>query len=230
MSIRPSAFLLLLASLPLWVNSSLAGDVLFYRVPRNYGQQGLVGKTLRQELETRMFTQSAWHQRLFCESHDPDINETLETYSRPDGRVWLRHRRADPSISRIIWNRTFIGERFDLRKQLDAVNVATRDIALPPDVARELDVLWTTMLPGLPSAPKPPKLYMHTPTFIAFARKNGSVETGSIAIAAYDTPIYRAFLDVLRELRDLCDRGASSTDPTLTRLPRKIRRLAERLK
>jgi hypothetical protein len=211
------------------VNASFASGVLFYKVSRNYGHEGPFGETLRRELETRMFTHSTWQQRLYGESHDPDVNETLESYTQPDGSIWLSHKRATPSISGIIWNRIFIGKHFDLKKELDAVRITDHEVALPSGVARELQLLWRAMLPGAAEAPKPPKLYMHVPIYVGFAKEHNSVETGSIAIAAYDTPIYRTFIEIVSDLREVCDRGGYAADSTLQRLPDKIRRLKARL-
>jgi hypothetical protein len=222
----------LFSAAALWLvctNACFASEVLFYKVPRNYGQEGLLGEAFRREFETRMFTHPNWRQRLYGESHDPDVNETLETYTKPDRSIWLSHRHAVPSLSRIIWSRIYIGERFNLTKRLDSVHITDHEIALAPDVAKELELLWRAMLPGLEEAPKPPVLYMHTPRLIAFSRENNSVETGSIAIAAYNTPIYRGFLGVVGDLKDLCDHGADSTDPAFGRLADRIRRLRARL-
>jgi hypothetical protein len=153
----------------------------------------------------------------------------LETYSKPDGSIWLSHKRAAPSITGIIWNRVFIGKHFDLKKELDAVRITDREVALPSDVAKELELLWRTMLPGLAEAPKPPVLHMHVPIYIAFAKGNNSTETGSIAIAAYDTPTYRAFIEIISDLRAVCDRGGDPADSTFQKLPDKVRRLRARL-
>lgn len=222
----------LLSVAALWLlcaNACFARELLFYKVSRNYGQEGLLGKAFRREFETRMFTHPNWCQRLYGESHDPDVNETLEIYSKPDRSIWLSHRYAAPSLSRIIWSRVYIDERFNLTKRLDTVRITAHEIALAPEVAKDLELLWRAMLPGLAEAPKPPVLYMHTPILIAFSRESNSVETGSIAIAAYNTPIYRAFLDVVKDLKDLCDHGANSTDPAFGRLADKMRRLKARL-
>jgi hypothetical protein len=212
-----------------WANACFAGEVLFYKVSRNYDHEGLLGKVFRREFETRMFTHPTWRQRLYGASHDPDVNETLEIYTKPDRSIWLDHRYAVPSLSGIIWSRIYLGEQFNLKKRLDAVHITDHEIALPPEVAKELELLWRTMLPGLAEAPKPPVLYMHTPILIAFAHENNSVETGTMAIAAYDTPIYRDFLDVVKALKDLCDHGANSRDPAFAPLPDEIRRLRVRL-
>lgn len=209
--------------------ASLASDVLFFKVSRDYDQRGVLGETYRREIETRMFTHSTWHQRLYYESHDPDVNETLEVYSKPDGSRWLAHRGASPSLSRIIWNRIFNGQRFDLTKQLDAVRITNHEIALPPGLANELELLWRTMLPGLREAPIPRDLHMHTPIFIGFVRENNSVKTGSVCIAAYNTPIYQAFVDVISDLRTLADQGVNSTQSVLSKLPFKVRQLRMRL-
>jgi hypothetical protein len=153
----------------------------------------------------------------------------LEVYTKPDRTFWLTHRHAVPSLSKIIWSRIYMREEFNLQKRLDAVHIAEHEIALPLDLSKELEALWRVMLPGLAEEPRPPVLYMHTPTLIAFARDNNGIEAGGIAIAAYNTPIYGAFLDVVKELKDLCDRGASSTDPAFASLTDKVRRVRVRL-
>jgi hypothetical protein len=210
-------------------NGCLASDVLFHKVSRDYDQRGVLGKTYRREFETRMFTQPTWHQRLYYESHDPDVNETFEIYSRPDGSRWLSHRRASPSLSRIIWNRIFNGERFDLTKELNTARITGREVALPSELAKELELLWKTMLPGLAEAPIPRDLYVHTPIFIGFVRENNSVKTGSVSIASYNTPIYRAFVDIITDLRTIADRNSDSSESILAGLPSKVRSVRIRL-
>lgn len=217
------------ASWLIWANASFAGDVLFYKVSRNYGQEGLVGEVFRREFETRVFVHKTWRQRLYGASHDPDVNETLEIYTKPDRSIWLIHRRVVPSISGIIWSRLFNGKKFDLRKELDAVRITSHEVALPSEVANEVELLWRAMLPGLAEAPKPSELHMHAPIFIAFGRKNNTIETGSIAIAAYDSLAYRAFVDIISDLRAVCDRGGGPTDPIFRKLPNRIQRLRARL-
>jgi hypothetical protein len=48
----------------------------------------------RSELENRMFTHPTWSERLYLSYDNPDIDETLEVYSRPNGSRWLNYRRA----------------------------------------------------------------------------------------------------------------------------------------
>jgi hypothetical protein len=99
------------------------------------------------------------------------------------------------------------------------------------DVAKEIELLWRAMLPGLPKDPDPEErvIVPHAPTIIAFAREGESVKTGGIAMAAYDTPVYRAFLDIVEDLTKVCDRSGKSTDRIFSRLPTKIQRLRGKL-
>src|SRR2546423_13374030 len=79
-----------------------AGDVLFYKISRSYGLEGVQGRIFQRKFEARMFTHARWHERLYVNPYEPDIDETLETYSKPDGSRWLSHHRATPSLSRLI--------------------------------------------------------------------------------------------------------------------------------
>lgn len=179
-----------------------------------------------------MFTHARWHERLYISHYEPAIDETLETYSKPDGSRWVSHHRATPSLSRII-EPAPSGEQYDLQKELDAVRITSREVALPAEVANEIGLLWRAMLPGLPDEPRNQStrhvLYIHAPAFIAFSRDNNSVKTGRIATAAHDTPAYRAFLGIVDDLIKVCDRSSASTDAVLRKLPSKIRDLRTRL-
>ena len=62
-----------------------AHEALFYEASRNYDKKGSLGTVYRRELESRMFTHSTWGERLYLSYDNPDINETLEVYSKPDG-------------------------------------------------------------------------------------------------------------------------------------------------
>jgi hypothetical protein len=218
----------------LWLFTSaggcLAKELLFEAEPANNDYARSVGRRLaeayRMEYDPRMFPHRTWHQRLAYSSYEPSLNETLEIYSKPDGSPWLSHRRANPSLTRIIGRRIINGEEFDLKKELDAVPITSQEVQLPAEVANELEQLWRTMLPGVPHAKVPLILTTHTPIFDAWMRKDHSVvDAGRIPMAAYDTPIYRTFVDVIKDLREVCDRGGNSADPIFKRLPDKIRRL-----
>lgn len=223
--------------LALWLfisaRESSAKELLFQAEPANDDYARGLGKKLgeayRTEFDPRMFPHRTWRQRLSYSSYKPDVDETVEIYSKPDGSRWLSHRRANPSLTGLILRRVVHGEKFDLKKQLDAVPITSDDVALPPEVANELELLWQTMLPGVAKAPKPRTLHIHAPIFDAWVRKDHSVKTGRIPTAAYDTPIYRAFVDVITDLRAACDRDGNSADAIFTRLPNKIKRLRARL-
>jgi hypothetical protein len=116
-----------------------------------------------------------------------------------------------------------------LKKELDAVRIISHEVQLPTQVAKEIDDLWDMMLPGRPREKVPAILTTHTPIFDAWLRKGSSVEAGRIPMAAYDTPIYRLFVEIIRDLRDVCDRCAKPSDPVFLHLPDKIRALKQRL-
>lgn len=217
----------------LWLLTSarecLAKELLFQAEPTNYDHARKLGEAYRTEFDPRMFVHRTWHQRLSYFASEPDLDETLEIYSKPDGSRWLSHRRANPSLTGFIWRRIVHGERFDLKRELDAVRITSHDVALPTEVANELERLWQTMLPGVTNPPKLRTLYTHVPIFDAFVRKDHSVETGRVCLQAYNTPVYRAFVDVITDLRAVCDRGGNSGDPIFARLPTKIRDLRARL-
>jgi hypothetical protein len=212
---------------------SPAKELLFQAEPANHNYARGLGKKLgeahRTEFDPRMFSRQTWHQRLSYSSYKPDLDETLEIYSKPDGSRWLSHRQAKPSLTGLILRRVVHDEKFDLKKQLDAVPITSHEVALPPEVANEIELLWQTMLPGVAKAPEPGTLSVHAPIFDAFVRSDHSVKTGRIPMAAYDTPVYRAFVDVIKDLREACDRHVNSADPMFKRLPVKIRNLRARL-
>lgn len=214
-------------------SNSLAKELLFQAEPANNDYARGVGKKLaeayRTEFDPRMFPHRTWHQRLSYSSYNPDVDETVEIYSKPDGSRWLSHRRTSPSLTGFIWSRIVEEAKFDLKKKLDSVRITSHDVALPREVANDLELLWQTMLPGASEAQFPPILNIHAPIFDAWTRKHRLVETGRIKSAAYDTPVYRAFVDVVTDLRTVCDRGGGLADPVFARLPGKIRRLRSRL-
>jgi hypothetical protein len=212
----------------------LAREALFYKVSRNYAADEPLGRVYRTELETRMFMHSTWHERLYCNPDEPDIDETLEVYSKPDGSRWLNYRRATPSISRIIRSRVVGGAKFDLKKKLDEVRISNYEVALPAEVANEIELLWRVMLPGSPREPKEPKetvtLHLNVTVLIAFAKEDRSVKTGGIAMLMHNTTAYREFADVVDDLIKLCEHPGGATDPIFARLPDSIRRLRTRLR
>lgn len=210
-----------------------ARETLFYKVSRNYDSEGALGIIYRQEFEKRMFQHQTWRQRLYCNPYEPDIDETLEVYSKADGTCWVSYHRATPSLSRIIEQRVRLGEHFALKKKLDAVRIVRREIVLPAPAAQEIELLWRTMLPGLAREPHTiggmRVLVPHAPAIIAFEREGNLVKTGRIAMVAYDTAVYRAFMDVVDDLVKGCSRGGSVRDPIFERLPSKIRDLRAKL-
>jgi hypothetical protein len=211
----------------------LAKELLFQAEPASLGYAKGDGRRLaeayRTEFEPRMFPHRMWHQRLAYSSSEQHVDETLEIFSKPDGSRWLGHRRANPSLTVFIWSRIVEGAKFDLKKKLDTVQITSCEVALPREVGNELDQLWRTMLPGVPENQVPRILAMHAPILDAWVRKDHSVEAGRVPMAAYDTPIYRAFVDVVKDLREACDRHAVPTDPIFKRLPTKIHNLRARL-
>lgn len=211
-------------------NSSYAKEVLFYRVSRNYDSEGKLGSVKRHELESRMFTHPTWLHRLYYNPYEPDIDETLEIYSKPDGSSWLSYCRATPSLSQIIFAYVQLGARFDLKRELDSAHIIRREVRLPEGMAAEISLLWRTMLPGLPKDPDPARrlIVPHFPTIIGFDRQADAVKTGRIPMAAHNTPVYRAFLVIVGDLIRACDSGAQPTDPIFSQLSDKINRLRSR--
>jgi hypothetical protein len=207
-------------------------DILFRRASRNYDEQGQLGVVYRKEFETRMFTHSTWLVRVYCSLDEPDMDETIEIYSNPDGSRQLEHRRASPSLSRLIRERIWHGEKFDLSKKLDAVRIGRCQVAVPAHIANEIEQLWQTMLSALPTELKESTthtLYLNAPVFVAFARENSSVKTGTVAMAGYNTPAYRAFAGILDDLIKLCHSNGIMRDHIFAELPGKMRDLRVRL-
>lgn len=65
-------------------------------------------------------------------------------------------------------------------KELNAVKITRREVSLPFEVVKDLELLWRTMLPGAEKAPIPRTLHVHAPLFIAFTREEDSVKAGKI--------------------------------------------------
>ncbi len=211
-----------------------AHEALFYRASRNYNEEGSLGTVYRRELESRMFTHPAWGERLYLSYDNPSINETIEVYSKPDGSPWLNYRRAVPSLTRLIRDRLF-GANFDLKRQLDAVQIVDHEVALPEEVASEIKLLWRTMLSGLAKRPpeEPKKqggfvtrtIHLNVVVIIGFAKKDNTVKTGSIPMKVHKTRTYREFADIVDNLIRASERGAGARDPIWARLPERIRNL-----
>src|SRR5947199_1979228 len=91
-------------------------------------------------------------ERLYLSYDNPDIDETLEVYSKPDGSRWIDYRRAVPSLSHLI-RACLFGANFDLKSKLDAVQIIDHEVALPKEVASEIKLLWRTMLSELVKPP-----------------------------------------------------------------------------
>lgn len=215
----------------LLATTCMGRDVLFRKTLRNYGIEGIVGTVYRREFETRMFTHVTWTARLYCSPFDPDINETLEVYSKPDGSRWLSYRRASPSLGRIISARLRWKEEFDLKKELDAVQITGNEILLPAEVANELQLLWRTMLPGVSKEPssRMRTYLLHPPNFVGFVRDNGMIKTGEIANSAYSTEAYREFAGIVDDLINVCNPGSGSKESIFAGLSANIRTLRARL-
>jgi hypothetical protein len=210
----------------------LGRDILFRRASRNYDEKGQLGVVYRRELETRMFTHPTWLVRLYCSGDGPDIDETIEIYSNADGSHWIEHRRATPSLSRFIRERILHSENFDLKERLNAVHITRCHVALPSNVASEIEHLWQTMLSRLPPEPKDSTthtVYLNAPVFLAFAHENSSVTTGTVANAGYDTSTYRTFVDIVDNLTNLCEKDARTREGMLEKLSDKVRDLERRL-
>jgi hypothetical protein len=208
-----------------------AGELLFKKVSRDYDAEGVIGKTYREEFEPRMFKHATWTARLYCNPYEPDIDETLELFTKPDGSHCLSYRRASPSLSRFIGERLWLNEQFDLKKKLNAVRINEHEVALPEELANEIKLLWQRMLHGLQREPKSNlhSLVVHAPAVIAFAREGTAVETGRIPMAAFNTQTYRAFIEIVDDLIKACEHRARSNDPVFIRLSDKIRSLRNRL-
>ena len=221
------------------VFSLLAGDccfaneALFYKASRNYDETGSLGIVYRKELETRMYTHPTWGERLYLSYDNPNINETFEVYSKPDGSRWLNYRRAVPSLSWLIRSRRF--PNFDLKEELDAAQIIDHDVALPKEVASEIKLLWRTMLSGLAKPPpqEPKKhdglvtrtIYLNWVVIIAFAKEDNTVKTGSIPMNMHKTQAYVEFGTIVDDLVKASERGAGAKDPIWAALTERMRNL-----
>lgn len=205
--------------------------VLFYKESRNYGREGVQGEIFRREFEARMFKYADWRERLFVALYEPAVDQTLEIYTKPDGSRWLSYTRGTPAPSRLIGPAPS-GERYDSAKELKAIRITRREIALPSNVANEVELLWQAMLPGPAREPKNQStrhvINIHAPAFVAFLRHNGSVQTGRIVTTAIDTPAYHSFVQIVEDLMKACN--ARQTDRILSQLPTKIQHLRALLK
>jgi hypothetical protein len=202
-------------------------NVLFYKESSNYGREGEQGEIFRREFETRMFHYANWRQRLFVALYDPGVDQTLEVYSKSDGSHWLSYTCSTPAVSRVL-DAGPLG--YNTKKGLRTVRITRHEIALPTNVASEIQLLWQSMLPGSQSEPRnrPGRVYLDYPAFVASMRNDGSVQTGRLAAAAIDTPAYHSFVQIVEDLLKACDGG--QTDKILSRLPSKIQHLRALLK
>jgi hypothetical protein len=212
-----------------------AQEALFYKASRNYNEEGSLGTVYRNELESRMFTHPTWSERLYLSYDNPDIDETLEVYSRSDGSRWLDYRRAVPSLSTLISAHVLGGADFDLKRKLDAVQIIDHKVALPREMASEMKLLWRTMLSGL--AKPPPKesnkqggfvtrtIYLNVVVIIGFAKEENTVKTGSIPMNVHKTRAYREFAHIVDSLIKASERGASARDPVRAELTERMRNL-----
>jgi hypothetical protein len=219
-------------------DSCFAHETLFYKASRNYDEEGSLGSVYRKELDTHMFTQPTWGERLYLSYDNPDINETLEVYSKPDGSRWLTYRRAVPSLTRLIRSYFFRAD-FDLKKKLDAVQIIDHEVALPEQVASEIKLLWRIMLSRLAKAPpeEPKKnggfvtrtFYLNVVVIIAFAKEDNAVKAGSIPMGMHKTRAYREFGTIVDDLVKASERGAGARDPIWAQLLERMRSLRLRL-
>ena len=210
-----------------------AHEPLFYEASRNYDEDDSLGTVYRTELESRMFTHPTWSERLYLSYDNPDINETLEVYSKRDGSPWLNYRRAVPSISRLIRDHSW-GANFDLKTKLNAVQIIDHEVALPKEVASEIKLLWRTMLSGLTRLPNEPKkqggpvtriIPLNVIVIIGFAKEDNTVKTGSIPMSIHETRSYKEFGDIVDSLIKASDRGVGAKDPSWAELTKSMRTL-----
>jgi len=211
------------------ISTARAKEWLFVRAHRNYDDKGVVGEAYRREFEPRMFLHNTWRQRLFCETADADADEAVEVYTRPDGSHWLCIRRATPALGPIIAYRPLQNQRKELAEKIQRVQISNCETLLPPELASDLERLWATMLPGLQVAPMPRTFPVHGPAFIGFARTNNAVKAGRMGIAAYGTPAYKSFLEVVSDLKILCTGDGAAKGDAVRRLLPKIKGLTARL-
>ncbi len=228
---RSSSIALVALGFALTTGDVSARDILFRKASRDYDQTGELGRAYTREFESRLFKHRTWLGRLYCHSDPDDMDDTVEIYAKPDGSRWLSYRRARPALSREIIRRHFDRQNFDLKKSLDSISIKGGDIRLPPNVATEIEALWHVMLPGLDREPRTGTriVIISAPTFIGFRREGRSVIAGTIADAAYGTPVYRDFVDIVDDLIDSSRKSASSRDAIFGRLPQKMQKLRTRL-
>ena len=133
--------------------NACAGDLLFEKASRNYNRNGVVGQAYRRELEKRMFSHSAWRQRLYYEAPGAETNETIEIYVRADGSSWLSIRTALPALTPLIRWRPLDSQRTELAKELNRIRIRSCEVELPSQLASKLEHLWKIMLPGVDRRP-----------------------------------------------------------------------------
>lgn len=223
-----AAFSLLVA------DCGFARETLFYKASRNYDEEGSAGTVLRRELESRMFTHPTWGERLYLSYDNPDINETLEVYSKPDGSHWLDYRRAVPSLSRLIRSR-FSGADFDLKRKLDAVQIIDHQVRLPTEMASEMQLLWRMMLSklGKPPAEDQKKqggfvtrtIYLDVVVIIGLVKEDDGVKAGNVPMNVHKTRAYREFADIVDNLIKASERDADAKDPIWAKLSERMRNL-----
>lgn len=209
--------------------ASHARDVLFYQTSKNYHLEGREGEVFRRQFESRMFSHADWLGRLVIIFDEPEFDQTLEVYAKPDGSRWLSYVRATPALS-LLLTPTLPGEHYDTAKDLAVVRYIRREIALPADVADQIEQFWHIIMPGSRRKPEPPagRVNLRLILFVAFLRDHGSIQAGEIPLPAIDTPAYHSFVEIVEDLMKACNGGQK--DRILARLPSKIQHLRALLK
>ena len=212
------------------IGSCCAAELLFRKALRNYDREGVVGKALVREFEPRLFTHKTWRQRLFVNGPEGQFDETFEIFTKADNSHWLSYRRAQPSIELAVLIYPLSSQRTQLRKELEKTQITHCEIPLPIEVANRIELLWRTMLPGVVQEPIPETLpAVHGPSYLAFVRKPSRVDTGTIALAAYNSPACEAFIEITDDFRRLCDQPNLGTTSFFRKLSAKVEILTTRL-
>ncbi len=80
------------------------------------------------------------------------------------------------------------------------------------------------------ASPRGPRtLDVHAPIFIGLVPENSLVKTGIISLLAYKTELYDDFVNIVTDLRTICDDSGSTSETILRRLPAKVRNFDARL-
>ena len=218
--------IVLFACLAVWWSAPTADAryPLFYQSSSDHSLDRQQSGVFSNAFESRMFKRGEWIGRLVIIFDEPEFDQALELYKRPDGSRYLSYVRATPSLS-VILRSALQAKHDDVSKDLAAVSFVRREVPLRADVAAQVEAFWRTILPGAHRKPEPlaGEINLRLTLFVASVRDRGRIEVGEVPLPARNTPAYRCFVDIAEDL--LRAVNGDTAERRFARLPSKIRNL-----